>query len=110
MALSPGGLPSEVSSGLINNKPMQYALAASSVLVVGVVVFALAWSIIQGTPFNPVASTVLSFILGTASGLLGSQAGATIHSRGIKTSLAVIDSATYAGITPSGGGANAATA
>lgn len=68
-------------SEMLQSKPIQVAFAICIVLFVGTVMFALGWSIATGQPLSPVASNLLSFILGVASSLSGGHLGASIYSR-----------------------------
>ena len=77
-------LPQQVNE-LLGSKPAQIAFAISTVMLIGTVVFALVWSIIQNQPINPVAGNVLAFVLGAASSLLGGHTGASLFSNGARS-------------------------
>lgn len=99
-------LPAQVSE-LLTSKPAQIAFAASTVLLIGTVAFALVWSIIQNQPINPIAGNVLSFLLGAAASLLGGHTGAALYSSGARTQASTLASAN-ASVNASGNAPTAA--
>lgn len=94
-------IPPNISE-LLSTKTMQVAIAASLVLVVGTVMFALIWSILTGTPLNATASNILSLMIGAASYGIGSQSGAKHFQNGTKEGQKAVQTA--ANVVGSGSG------
>lgn len=76
----------DILSGIDFKKPVfQVALAASMVLVVGLIVFAIVYSILTGTPLNPAISNLIAFILGGGVTATGGQLAVSHYARGIES-------------------------
>lgn len=88
----------------LQSKTMQIALAASLVLVVGTVMFALVYSIWTGQPLNATASNILSLMIGAASYGIGSQSGAKHFQNGAKEGVKAVQTTAVTSGTGTGGG------
>ena len=60
---------------LMGNKYAQLAAAICGVLLIGLVIFGVGISIWREEPLNPIISTILTFLLGSGSTLVGAQHG-----------------------------------
>lgn len=78
---------------LLSTPTAQVTFAVCTVLIVGTVLFALVYSILTGTSLNPVASGILSFILGVASSLLGGQWGVSVYGSGSRSGAETVSTA-----------------
>lgn len=67
----------------LKSPPAQVALACALVLTVGVIVFALVWSIVTNQPLNPIAGNLIAFLTGGGVTLIGGQVGAHHVTSGI---------------------------
>ena len=73
----------DILSGIDFKQPaFQIALAASIVLIVGLIVFAIVYSILTGTPLNPNISNLIAFLLGGGLTAGGGQLGVSHFERG----------------------------
>lgn len=72
-----------IFSGIDFKQPIfQIALAVSLVGVVGVILFALVYSIVTGTPLSPAISNLIAFLLGGGLTATGGQLGVSHYARG----------------------------
>lgn len=75
---------------IINNLDLkqpafQIAFAVCIVLTVGVILFALTYSIITGTPLNPAVSNLIAFLLGGGLTATGGQLGVNHYTSGARS-------------------------
>jgi hypothetical protein len=72
-----------ILAGIDFKQPVfQIAIAISLVLVVAVIIFAIVYSILTGTPLNTAISNLIAFILGGGLTATGAQLGVSHYVRG----------------------------
>jgi predicted RND superfamily exporter protein len=72
-----------ILAGIDFKQPVfQIAIAISLVLVVGVILFAIVYSILTGSPLSPAISNLIAFLLGGGLTATGGQLGVSHYARG----------------------------
>ncbi len=87
MAMSelPGAAIAAVQGMMANNKYAQIALAASIVILTLLLAFGIGVSIWREEPLSPIIVSILTFLLGSGSTLVGAQHGVTTAMQAVAT-------------------------